>query len=85
MHKWCIIILTELTAPMAESFFIICNKEGDACRYMTAAVKTMIKAGIIGSTGYAGAELARLLCQHEEAEVVWYGSRRYVDKKYYSV
>ena len=45
----------------------------------------MIKAGIIGSTGYAGAELVRLLYQHEEAEVVWYGSRSYVDKKYYSV
>ncbi|MGN0294780.1 MAG: N-acetyl-gamma-glutamyl-phosphate reductase [Lachnospiraceae bacterium] len=45
----------------------------------------MIKAGIIGSTGYAGAELVRLLYQHEEAEVVWYGSRSYVDQKYYSV
>ncbi|MDD6291428.1 MAG: N-acetyl-gamma-glutamyl-phosphate reductase [Lachnospiraceae bacterium] len=45
----------------------------------------MIKVGIIGSTGYAGAELVRLLYQHEEAEVVWYGSRSYVDKKYYSV
>ena len=45
----------------------------------------MIKAGIIGSTGYAGAELARLLYQHPEAEVVWYGSRSYVDKKFSSV
>ena len=35
----------------------------------------MIKAGIIGSTGYAGAELARLLLGHPEAEIVWYGSR----------
>lgn len=45
----------------------------------------MIKAGIIGSTGYAGAEIVRLLSQHKEAEVVWYGSRSYIDKKYYEV
>lgn len=45
----------------------------------------MIRAGIIGSTGYAGAELVRLLFSHPEAEVVWYGSRSYVDKKYASV
>ncbi len=42
----------------------------------------MIKAGIIGSTGYAGAELARILLRHPEAEVVWYGSRSYVDESY---
>ena len=45
----------------------------------------MIKAGIIGSTGYAGAELVRLLYQHPEAEVVWYGSRSYAGQKYASV
>ena len=42
----------------------------------------MIKAGIIGSTGYAGAEIVRLLLQHPEAEIVWYGSRSYVDQNY---
>ena len=42
----------------------------------------MIKAGIIGSTGYAGAELVRLLIQHPQAEIVWYGSRSYIDKRY---
>lgn len=42
----------------------------------------MIKAGIIGSTGYAGQELVRLLLGHKEAEIVWYGSRSYIDKKY---
>ena len=31
----------------------------------------MIKVGIIGSTGYAGAEIVRLIQQHKEAEVVW--------------
>lgn len=45
----------------------------------------MIKAGIIGSTGYAGAELVRLLIQHKDVEIKWYGSRSYIDKKYYEV
>ncbi|WP_443770904.1 N-acetyl-gamma-glutamyl-phosphate reductase [Anaerostipes sp.] len=45
----------------------------------------MIKVGIIGSTGYAGQELVRLLTQHKEAEIVWYGSRSYIDQKYYDV
>lgn len=45
----------------------------------------MIKAGIIGSTGYAGQELVRLLSGHKEVEIVWYGSRSYIDKKYYEV
>ena len=45
----------------------------------------MIKAGIIGSTGYAGQELVRLLLGHKDAEIVWYGSRSYIDKKYAEV
>ena len=45
----------------------------------------MIKAGIIGATGYAGGELVRLLANHREAEIVWYGSRSYIDKKYHEV
>ena len=45
----------------------------------------MIKAGIIGSTGYAGAELVRLLMGHKEVEIVWYGSRSYVDEAYASI
>ena len=45
----------------------------------------MIKAGIIGSTGYAGQELVRLLLGHGEVEIVWYGSRSYIDKKYSEV
>ncbi|MGB8453316.1 MAG: N-acetyl-gamma-glutamyl-phosphate reductase [Anaerocolumna sp.] len=45
----------------------------------------MIKAGIIGSTGYAGQELVRLLLQHKDVEIVWYGSKSYIDKKYYEV
>ena len=45
----------------------------------------MIKVGIIGATGYAGAELVRILQNHKEAQIVWYGSRSYIDKKYSSV
>lgn len=45
----------------------------------------MIKAGIIGATGYAGAELVRLLLGHKEVEIKWYGSRSYIDQKYASV
>ena len=42
----------------------------------------MIKAGIIGSTGYAGQELVRLLLPREDVEIVWYGSHSYVDQNY---
>ena len=42
----------------------------------------MIKAGIIGATGYAGNEIVRLLLSHREVEIVWYGSRSYIDKRY---
>lgn len=45
----------------------------------------MIKAGIIGATGYAGGELVRLLTAHPDVEIVWYGSRSYINKKYYEV
>lgn len=47
--------------------------------------KVMIKAGIIGATGYAGGELVRILAGHKDAEIVWYGSRSYVDQKYASI
>lgn len=45
----------------------------------------MIKVGIIGSTGYAGQELVRILLGHKDAEIVWYGSRSYIDKDYSQV
>ncbi|MBR4707856.1 MAG: N-acetyl-gamma-glutamyl-phosphate reductase [Pseudobutyrivibrio sp.] len=45
----------------------------------------MIKVGIIGATGYAGAEIVKLLYSHPEAQVVWYGSRSYVDEKFASI
>ncbi len=42
----------------------------------------MIRAGIIGATGYAGEELVRLLLGHPQAEIVWYGSRSFIDERY---
>ncbi len=45
----------------------------------------MVKVGIIGATGYAGAELVRLLTDHKEAQIVWLGSRSYADQEYASV
>ena len=53
--------------------------------YMRKDVQRMIKAGIIGATGYAGGELVRLLSAHKETEIVWYGSRSYIDQKYADV
>ncbi|MFR4350727.1 MAG: N-acetyl-gamma-glutamyl-phosphate reductase [Roseburia sp.] len=45
----------------------------------------MIKAGMIGATGYAGNELTRLLLGHKEVEIKWYGSKSYIDQKYQAV
>lgn len=44
-----------------------------------------MKVGIIGATGYAGAEIVRLLSFHPEAEIVWYGSKSYIDKKFSAI
>ncbi len=45
----------------------------------------MINVGIIGSTGYAGNELVRLLLGHKEVCIKWFGSRSYIDQKYADV
>lgn len=45
----------------------------------------MIRVGIIGATGYAGGELVRILSGHKDAEIKWYGSRSYIDRKYADV
>ena len=42
----------------------------------------MIKAGIIGATGYAGNEIVRLLLGHKDVEIKWFGSRSYIDQQY---
>ena len=45
----------------------------------------MLKVGIIGATGYAGGEIVRILQNHPQAQIVWYGSKSYIDKKYSEV
>ena len=45
----------------------------------------MIKVGIIGATGYAGEELVRILLNHKDAMICWYGSKSYVDTGYADV
>lgn len=45
----------------------------------------MIKVGIVGSTGYAGAELVRLLLQRDDIEMVGYGSKSFLGETYSSV
>ena len=45
----------------------------------------MIKVGIIGSTGYAGAEIVKLIQNHPEAEVVWFGSKSFEGEAFASV
>ena len=52
---------------------------------MTGNKSAKIKVGIIGATGYAGAELVRILQGHPEAEIKWYGSKSYIEKEYASV
>lgn len=42
----------------------------------------MIKAGIIGATGYAGQELVRLITQHPQAEIVTLTSHSYAGRDY---
>jgi N-acetyl-gamma-glutamyl-phosphate reductase len=42
----------------------------------------MIRVGIIGATGYAGAELVRILCGHPDIELTVITSRQYAGVKF---
>lgn len=42
----------------------------------------MIRVGVIGATGYAGAELIRILSGHPEAEIVCITSRQYAGERF---
>ncbi|MCR5785604.1 MAG: N-acetyl-gamma-glutamyl-phosphate reductase [Eubacterium sp.] len=42
----------------------------------------MIKAGIVGATGYAGGELVRILYAHKEVEIKWLYSKSYEGQTY---
>lgn len=44
-----------------------------------------IKVAILGSTGYVGNELVRILSQHEKVELVFLGSKTYSQKAYFEV
>lgn len=52
---------------------------------MTENKNMEINIGIIGATGYAGAELVRILQGHPAAKIRWYGSKSYIEKEYASV
>ena len=41
----------------------------------------MIKAAVLGATGYAGIELVRLLSNHPEVEIKFLGSQSFDGKK----
>lgn len=45
----------------------------------------MIKVGIIGSTGYAGAELVRLVSRHSKLDIKFLDSRSYASMEYSKV
>lgn len=45
----------------------------------------MIKVGVVGSTGYAGSELMRLLVQHPEVEILYITANKYVGSQYRDV
>ena len=45
----------------------------------------MINVGIIGSTGYAGEELVRILVNHEQANIKFCYSKKFAEKKYYEI
>ncbi|MHC1721358.1 MAG: N-acetyl-gamma-glutamyl-phosphate reductase [Clostridiaceae bacterium] len=45
----------------------------------------MIKAGVVGSTGYAGEQLVWLLNNHPQVDIKFLSSNSYVDKSYDSI
>jgi N-acetyl-gamma-glutamyl-phosphate reductase len=42
----------------------------------------MIRAAVVGATGYAGAELVRILCGHPKVELTLLTSRQYAGKRF---
>lgn len=87
MHKGCIFMHTPLADVHKNKKGVdIYDKRGmitgnRRCR----SEESMIRVGIIGATGYAGGELVRILRNHPDAQIVWYGSRSYIDKRYSEV
>ena len=42
----------------------------------------MIKAGIVGATGYAGAEIVKILANHPDVEIAWLASKSYAGQTF---
>ena len=78
----CGILLGIVSVCGQKHYRFVCRR----CTYFTGKeITEMIKVGIIGATGYAGAELVRILTGHKNAQIEWYGSRSYIDQKYADV
>ncbi len=45
----------------------------------------MLNVGIVGSTGYAGGELVRLLLQHDKVSIKWLYSQSYLGEDYHRI
>lgn len=58
------------------------SDSGDRNTILRKEEEDMINVGIIGATGYAGAELVRILLNHSEVLIRWFGSRSYIDENY---
>ena len=54
------------------------------CQYLENG-QAMVRVGIVGATGYAGAEIARLIAAHPMAEIAWIGSRSFTGKELSSI
>lgn len=66
---------------MKNQSFLLYNK----CLLWKFKGDNMIKAAIMGSTGYTGYELARLLLRHSGVDIKILGSRNYAGKKFSSI
>ena len=55
------------------------------CIILHYSGKKMIKAAILGATGYAGSELVRILSAHKEAELVWLASHSHAGESFSTV
>ena len=49
------------------------------------SVSQVVNVGIIGATGYAGAELVRILSRHPGVELVALTTRNYAGKPFWEV
>ena len=60
-------------------------KELGMFTYQVKRSGRMVTVGVIGATGYAGAELMRLLCRHPNVGKILAGSHSHVGESYASI